>query len=49
MVAIQANYEAIWIHQLLFGLFGHELRPKVIHCDNQSCIKLYNNTVFHDK
>jgi hypothetical protein len=49
MVASQANCEAIWLHKLLVGLFGHELRPIVIHCDNQSCIKLSENPVFHDR
>jgi hypothetical protein len=34
MTAIQASYEAIWLRKLLFGLFGHELRPTTIHCDN---------------
>jgi hypothetical protein len=34
MEASQASCEAICFHKLLFGLFGHELRPIVIHCDN---------------
>jgi hypothetical protein len=49
MAASQANCEAIWLRKLLVGLFGHELRPTVIHCDNQSCIKLSENPVFHDR
>jgi hypothetical protein len=49
MAASQANCEAIWLHKLLVGLFGHELRPKLIHCDNRSCIKLSENPVFHDR
>jgi hypothetical protein len=49
MEASQTSCEAIWLHKLLFGLFGHELRPTVIHCNNQSCIKLFENSVFHDK
>jgi hypothetical protein len=49
MAASQASCEAIWLHKLLVGLFGHELRPTVIHCDNQSCIKLSKNPVFHDR
>lgn len=32
---------------MLVGLFGQELRPTVIYCDNQSCIKLIENPVFH--
>jgi hypothetical protein len=49
MVASQVNCEAIWLRKLLVGLFGQELFPTVIHCDNQSCIKLSENPVFHDR
>ena len=28
---------------------GQELRPTVIYCDNQSCIQLSENLVFHDR
>ena len=49
MAASQANCEAIWLRKLLVGLFGRELRPTVIYCDNQSCIKLSENPVFHDR
>jgi hypothetical protein len=41
--------EAIWMRKILVGLFGSHLDPTVIHCDNQSCIKLSINTVFHDR
>jgi hypothetical protein len=34
---------------MLVGLFGVQLRPTVIYCDNQSCIKLSENPVFHDR
>jgi hypothetical protein len=34
---------------MLVGLFGQELPLTVIHCDNQSCIKLSDNLVFHDR
>jgi ATP sulfurylase len=33
---------------MLVGLFGVQLRPTMIYCDNQSCIKLSKNPVFHD-
>jgi hypothetical protein len=38
-----AACEAIWLRKLLMGLFGQELEATVIHCDNQSCIKLSEN------
>jgi hypothetical protein len=41
--------EAVWLRKLLADLFGHELDSTVIHCDNQSCVKLYENLVFQDK
>ena len=41
--------EAIWLGNLLVALFGHKVETTVIHYDNQSCIKLSENTLFHDK
>eukprot|EP00253_Pinus_taeda_P022891 PITA_22891 len=43
-----AACEAIWMRKILVGLFGSHLEPTVIYCDNQSCIKLSANPVFHD-
>ena len=37
------------MRKILVGLFGHQMDPTVIHCDNQSCIKLSVNPVFHDR
>jgi len=44
-----ASCEAICLRKLLTGLFYQELEPTVIHCYNQSCIKLSENPVFHDR
>eukprot|EP00253_Pinus_taeda_P002664 PITA_02664 len=49
MAANLASCEAIWLRKMLFGLFDQPLRPSVIYCDNQSCIKLTENPVFHDR
>jgi hypothetical protein len=49
MAASQASCEALWLRKMLIGLFGVQLRPIVIFCDNQSCIKLSENLVFHDQ
>jgi hypothetical protein len=49
MAASQAACEAIWMRKILVGLFGSHLDPTVIYCDNQSCIKLSINLVFHDR
>ena len=39
----------MWLWKLLVGLFGEVLETTVIYCDNQSCVKLAKNPVFHDK
>jgi hypothetical protein len=49
MAASHSSCEAIWLRKTLVGLFGQELPPTGIHCDNQSCIKLSMNPVFHDR
>ena len=49
MAASQAGCEAIWLRKILHGLFDLELGPTLIHCDNQSCIKLMENPVFHER
>jgi hypothetical protein len=49
MAASQAVCEAIWMRKILVGLFGSHLDPTVIHCDNQSCIKLSINPLFYDR
>jgi hypothetical protein len=49
MVASLETCEALWLRKLLLGLFRQELEATVIHCDNQSCIKLSENLVFHDR
>ena len=49
IVACSASYEAIWIRKLLTSLFDLEIQATVILCDNQSCIKMTENHVFHDK
>jgi len=49
MAASLAACEAIWMRKILVELFGSHLEPTVIYCDNQSCIKLSANLVFHDR
>jgi hypothetical protein len=41
--------EAVWLRKLLSGLFGLKLEATCIWCDNQSCMKLSENPVFHDR
>jgi hypothetical protein len=49
LAASQTSCEAIWLRKLLVGIFGVQMRPTAIYCDNQSCIKLSENPVFHDR
>ena len=49
IAASDASKEAIWLRKLLAGLFGDVLETTVIHCDNQSCVKLSENPIFHDR
>jgi hypothetical protein len=49
IVACPASCESIWLRKLLTGLFDLEMEPTMILCDNQSCIKMTENPVFHDK
>jgi hypothetical protein len=45
MATSLAACEALWLRKL----FGVELEDTMIHCDNQSGIKLSKNHVFHDR
>ena len=50
IAASVAGREAMWLRKLLSDLFNLEINePIVIHCDNQSCIKLIEKTMFHDR
>jgi hypothetical protein len=49
IVACSASCEAIWLWKLLTGLFDLDMEATLILCDNQSCIKMTENHVFHDK
>ena len=49
MAANMAACEGIWLRKLLVGLFECQLEATVVHCDNQSGIRLSENPVFHDR
>jgi hypothetical protein len=49
IVASAASREAMWLKKLLSDIFSAELEPIVIHSDNQSCINLSKNSMFHDR
>ena len=49
MAANTAMCEAIWLRKLLVSLFRQRIEATNVYCDNQSCIKLSENPVFHDR
>jgi hypothetical protein len=49
IAACSASCEAIWLRKLLIDLFDLEMRANLILCENQSCIKMTENPVFHDR
>jgi hypothetical protein len=49
IAACDACTEAVWLRKLVSGLFDQVLDSTMIYCDNQSCVKLSENPVFHDR
>ena len=49
VTAYLSSCEAIWLRKLLSNLFDLQLDATCIYCDNQSCVKLSENSVFHEK
>ena len=48
MAVSLASCEAIWLCKMLVSLFDSQLDAIVINYDNQSCMKLTENPVFHN-
>ena len=48
-VACLTRCEAVWLRKLPYDLFDLQLDATCIYCENQSCVKLSENTLFHDK
>ena len=48
MAASTTSCESIWLWKLLVNLFRRKMEATSIMCDNQSCIKLFENPIFHD-
>ena len=49
MATSMATCEGMWLRKLLAWLFECKLETTVVHCDNQSGIRLFENLVFHDR
>jgi hypothetical protein len=48
IAACDACMEAVWLRKLVSRLFDQVLDSTMIYCDNQSCVKLSKNPVFHE-
>ena len=49
MVASQATCKAIWMREHLIGILSQEMYPTIIHYGNQCFIKIFENSLFHDR
>ena len=49
VAACSDSCEAVWLRKLLSDLFDLHLDATCIYCDNHSCVKFSENSVFHDK
>ena len=49
IIACFSSCESIWIQKLFSNLFDLEIDATMILCDNQNCMKMTDNPVFHDK
>ena len=49
VAACYPSCKAVWLRKLLSNIFDLQLDATCIHCDNQSCVNLSENPMFHDK
>lgn len=49
MAGRTTSCEAIWLQKFLVNLLKENMEATNILCDHQSCIKLFENPMFHDR
>ena len=49
VASCSASCEVVWLRNLPSDIFDLQFDATCIHCDNQRCMKLSENPVFHDK
>ena len=49
IASFEVSRDVVWLTKLLSNLFEGLMDPTVIHCDNTSCIRLFEDPVFHGK
>ena len=49
VASCSSSCEIVWLRKLLSNMFDLQLDATCIYCDNQSCVNLSQNPLFHDK
>jgi hypothetical protein len=49
IAACEACIEVIWLRKIISDLFDQVLDLTIIHCEDQSCIRLSEHPVFHER
>jgi hypothetical protein len=49
IAAFEACTEAVWLRKLISRLFDQVLDSTIIYCDIQSCTRLFEHPVFHER
>jgi hypothetical protein len=49
IAACEACTKAVWLRKLISDLFDQIPDSTIIHCDNQSCIRLSEHPMFHER
>jgi hypothetical protein len=49
IAACEACTKEIWLMKLISDLFDQIPESTILHCDNQSCIRLSEHPVFHER
>jgi hypothetical protein len=49
IAACEACTKEVWLRKLISGLFDRVLDSTLIYCYNQSCMRLSEHPVFHDR
>ena len=49
IISSVSSFIVVWLQRLLARLFDKEIETTLIHYENQRCVNISKNLVFHDK
>jgi hypothetical protein len=49
IASCEACTEAVWLRKMISGLFDQVPDSTIIYCDSQSCIRLSEHPMFHER